>query len=87
MEQVLLSGRYLFAHRASDSGAGACDGLARRAAKPCGSHHNLESLADRVATYCAIRGSALRPIQIDKLNKNAFIERFHWTVGHEVCEA
>lgn len=46
-----------------------------------------EFVAERVASWCAARGSALRSIQPGKPNQNAFIERFNRTFRHEVLDA
>ena len=46
-----------------------------------------EFLADRFVRWCADRGIALRYIQPNKLNQNAFIERYNRTYRHEALEA
>jgi putative transposase len=46
-----------------------------------------EFLADRFASWCAVRGIALRYIHPGKPNQHAFIERFNRTYRHEVLDA
>ena len=46
-----------------------------------------ECLADRVASWCADRGIALRSIQPGQPNQTAFIERFNRTYQTEVLDA
>jgi len=46
-----------------------------------------EFLADRFASWCAVRGIALRYIQPDQPNQNAFIERFNRIYRTEVLNA
>lgn len=46
-----------------------------------------EFFADRVASWCADRGIALRYIQPGQPNQNAFGERFNRTFNHEVLVA
>ena len=46
-----------------------------------------EFLADRVASWCADRGIALRYIQPGQPNQNACVERFNRTFRHEGLDA